>query len=282
MNHCFYHRVDMDGKCSAAIVRKYFEDKNQNISFHGVDYQDELSCDDLNVDYMENVYMVDFSLQPYQEMIKLSEKTNLVWIDHHKSAIDEYSKHPIKISVLDTNFAACELCWSYFFITQPIPAGVELLGRYDIWDHKDPNILLFQYGCRNTDTSLNNRFFWNSLLEGDQNLITGLIEDGKKIKKYIDKSNEKYCKVYSKTIMFEGYKTCIINKGLANSMLFDFVREESYDLYIAYVRTTNNKWKFSLYSETIDTSIISKKYGGGGHPGASGFQLNELPKEFYK
>jgi len=32
-----------------------------------------------------------------------------------------------------------------------------------------------------------------------------------------------------------------------------------------------------MYSKTVDVSKIALKYGGGGHVGASGFQVKELP-----
>ena len=38
-----------------------------------------------------------------------------------------------------------------------------------------------------------------------------------------------------------------------------------------------DKWTVSLYSTSVDVSEIAKKYGGGGHKGASGFHCKELP-----
>ena len=42
-----------------------------------------------------------------------------------------------------------------------------------------------------------------------------------------------------------------------------------------------NKWSVSLYSidPNIDCGSIAKKHGGGGHPGAAGFQCDSLPFE---
>lgn len=49
---------------------------------------------------------------------------------------------------------------------------------------------------------------------------------------------------------------------------------------------TGKKWVFSIYSThpEIDCSVLAKKYGGGGHKGAAGFQCigMELPLEFLK
>ena len=37
------------------------------------------------------------------------------------------------------------------------------------------------------------------------------------------------------------------------------------------------QFTISLYSEVVDVSEIAKKYGGGGHKGASGFHCKQLP-----
>jgi nanoRNase/pAp phosphatase (c-di-AMP/oligoRNAs hydrolase) len=37
------------------------------------------------------------------------------------------------------------------------------------------------------------------------------------------------------------------------------------------------QYTVSLYSKTVDVSEIAKKYGGGGHKGAAGFQCKKLP-----
>lgn len=38
----------------------------------------------------------------------------------------------------------------------------------------------------------------------------------------------------------------------------------------------NGTWTYSMYSKIVDVSNIAKKYGGGGHRGAAGFNLDKL------
>jgi oligoribonuclease NrnB/cAMP/cGMP phosphodiesterase (DHH superfamily) len=40
----------------------------------------------------ETVFMVDFSIQPFDIMLKLNNACKLIWIDHHNSAIEESMK----------------------------------------------------------------------------------------------------------------------------------------------------------------------------------------------
>ena len=115
---CIYHSIDLDGWMSAAIVKHWFENKinrrycsvcehtlpdnwtgstsccggittlNDNtIDFIGYNYGDEIP----NLSEYDKVIMCDISF-PKEEMIKLFENTDFIWIDHHISAINE-SKH---------------------------------------------------------------------------------------------------------------------------------------------------------------------------------------------
>ena len=74
---CFYHSADLDGHCSGAIVKH----KYPECELIGINYGDEFPWDDLDID--DPIYMVDFSLQPFDQMIKLGKHFNLIWIDHH-------------------------------------------------------------------------------------------------------------------------------------------------------------------------------------------------------
>ena len=110
---CFYHNADLDGKCSAAIVRKTYP----NCRLYGINYGDRFPWSEIPEN--DNVFMVDYSLQPFDEMVRLSQKFNLTWIDHHKSAISDsqsskYSKFNAN-TVLDSNKAACQLTWEYLY-----------------------------------------------------------------------------------------------------------------------------------------------------------------------
>ena len=49
-----------------------------------------------------------------------------------------------------------------------------------------------------------------------------------------------------------------------------------YPVCIAYIHD-GEKFTVSLYSESVDVSVIAKAHGGGGHKGAAGFICAELP-----
>jgi oligoribonuclease NrnB/cAMP/cGMP phosphodiesterase (DHH superfamily) len=79
---CFYHESDLDGQCSAAIVRYALPDCQPVPITHG----DSFPFDAIQT--RETIYMVDFCL-PMDLMVRLSQMSDFIWIDHHKSAIEE-------------------------------------------------------------------------------------------------------------------------------------------------------------------------------------------------
>lgn len=130
MIHCFYHSADLDGHCSGAILKYRFPDA----VMHPINYGDPFPWEEIHPD--DEVYMVDFALQPFNLMIKLGKHCELIWIDHHKSSIDEVFACPAIIRAkhtLNPGKAACELTWEYLFPDKPVPLAVKLLGLYDSW-----------------------------------------------------------------------------------------------------------------------------------------------------
>ena len=82
--------------------------------------------------------------------------------------------------------------------------------------------------------------------------------------------------IFSFWTKFEGYKVIACNIGMVSSQLFDSIKED-YDIMMPFVYD-GKKWTVSLYTKKdIDVSVIAKKYGGGGHKQASGFQCSILP-----
>ncbi len=158
---CIHHSVDLDGWTSAAIVKHWFKKtypnassiSNIDVDEHAVRPPDEIdtgeSLDFLGYNYgdpipdlseYDEVIMCDISF-PIDEMIKIKDK--LIWIDHHKSAINDYENYKKTDKTkeyqevkLATDFAACELTWMHFFPDEEMPELVRLLGRYDCFGHR--------------------------------------------------------------------------------------------------------------------------------------------------
>lgn len=281
--HIFYHSADLDGMCSGAIV-KYWADKTGREShLHGINYGDEFPWNEVRPD--DDVIMVDFSLQPFSDMVRLNKSCHsLLWIDHHKSAIIEWEEYnrPIQQAILKTGYAACELTWEHFFAllgNGECPLPVFWLGRYDIWKHKDhPGALEFQYGMRLYDTWPENQDFWKALFT-EPNKANIIRDQGALLLAYETEQNKKFASAYSFECELDGLRCIAVNKGFTNSLVFQSVYDPSiHDAMLSFAYR-GGKWAVSLYSdkENVDCSVICKARGGGGHKGAAGFQCDVLP-----
>jgi len=272
---CFYHSADLDGHCSGAIVKHKFPE----CEMIGIDYGDKFPWDSIKLH--EAVYMVDFSLQPFDQMIELNERCDLIWIDHHKSAIEECkNSESIFFGVQNSDLAACELTWKYFSGDKP-PTAVFLLGRYDVWDHSDPNVLPFQYGLRMEENTFPGSPVWDDLfLDEGRKKFFEILHRGRVALEYQKQQNKKIIKSRGFEIELDGLRVIACNAPLTNSQLFDFVWDpEKYDAMLTFSMRPDRQYTISMYTDKpeVDVSEICKARGGGGHKGAAGFQCNELP-----
>lgn len=277
---CFYHNADMDGICSGAIFHHKYED---DIELIGIDYGDDFPWDTIQKD--EKVYMVDVSLDA-ADMKRLKDLADFVWIDHHKSAIDEMKSEGLTFTgIQKVGQAGCELAWWFLYPNKDIPHAVRLLGRYDVWDWQDKEgCLEFQYGARSLLTTPTNHY-WSFLLDNTlagYQLIDQLIENGRAILGYIEQYNKKYCNKTAFETQIAGHKAIAVNCDLTNSQMFDSVWDEGkYDIMLTFVRRPKH-WKCSMYTtkDDIDCSVVARSFGGGGHQKAAGFICDSLPFQF--
>lgn len=287
---CFYHSADLDGHCSGAIVKDF----HQECEMIGINYGQEFPWESIQPG--EKVYVVDFSLQPFEEMTRLDLLCDLIWIDHHKSVIEEANRRKFETGGIRViGIGACELVWNYLRPQAREPDAVRMLSEYDVWDHSDPRTLPFQYGFRLfEDTRPDNQELWQEFLKSDAK-VPEVVKIGKTIMEYEKSQNKKFCRAYTfetelalppagNSNVGQVYRAVCCNRGFTNSKLFDSVWDpEKYDLMITFCRLKlpQKLWTVSLYSTRpdIDCGQIARIFDGGGHKGAAGFQCEQLPFE---
>jgi oligoribonuclease NrnB/cAMP/cGMP phosphodiesterase (DHH superfamily) len=272
---CFYHKADLDGRCSGAIVKHFFP----NCTLVGVDYNNPL--DRTLIRDSRRVWVVDFSFTR-KEMVFLSNNYDLIWIDHHASALRKMDGVPrngtqIVGDTPEHSVSACEQTWAYIAgPADPYPKAVQLLGRYDVWDHRDEEVLPFQYGMRLTDTDPHVEL-WKDLFESNRD-VDGIIGRGRTVLEYERQTNIVYMRGMHYEAEFEGHPVIVANKPYSNSTVFDgFYNPGKHDFMILFgVKPGEIKYTLYCVKPEIDVSKIAEKYGGGGHPGAAGFYSKTL------
>jgi oligoribonuclease NrnB/cAMP/cGMP phosphodiesterase (DHH superfamily) len=236
-----------------------------------------------------NVFMLDVSLPRNDMETMLATARTFTWIDHHDTAIREMEGLDIK-GIRRNGDAACELAWEYWDRSGAMPDAVYLLGRWDVWDHgADPRVESFQYGMRHRSTDPGDedtfRTVWRPLLacmETEDAEVDGIVVDGQLLLEYETKYCEKVAHACAFETLFEGHVAVAINRPVANSKTFDSVFDpQIHELMILYFRNKWRKWTVSLYTgpdHGPHCGELAKRFGGGGHAGAAGFQCDELPK----
>lgn len=278
---CLYHSADLDGKCSAAIYLK----ANPGIKLYGIDYGEEPPWDEIAG---SDLVVLDWSFQPWPQFAKAVEQANsLLWIDHHKSAIDEWfanasSEQCAKTkTVLDEASAACLLVWKYCFPGKWVPYGVELLHLYDIWDHSDPDVLYYQLGLRNRDNDPTNAVVWSRVLRDCKydGWTLNVLGEGRILLRYDRATKAAIATKCWFPLEFAGHVWQACNYAVQGSDLLDSVRDKSKYQGVLTFGWRRDKWVVSLYSDdpSVDCGAIAKSCGGGGHRGAAGFACKQLP-----
>lgn len=273
---CFYHSVDLDGECSAAIVKSHIQD----ILLYPFNYGDEFPWYLINKN--TKVYMVDVSLS-IEDMNKLNDLSNeFIYIDHHISILKDLGLFKFK-GLQNSNIAACILTWNYFNALngiKNIPECISLLGKFDIWDLSE-EVLNFQAGMKTYNTNPNNSDFWDYIFTHPE-FVNKIIEEGKIIQRYLKNHNKKLVNSFTFVFKFRTHSVLAINSVTGGSLVFQ--EDPNYkDVDILMTFGWAKNWKVSMYTtKDIDVSIYCKEFGGGGHKSASGFHCKELPKEIFE
>lgn len=286
-----YHKADFDGLFCREIAKKFIPDA----TLIGWDYGDPEPV--VPIDH--SLFILDLSVPG------LMAHPGLIWIDHHKSAIEKYPPNIVGYRI--DGVAACRLAWQWFFIQSqwdpremhpplclpskddfvdrlvPEPFAVRLAGEYDIWDKRDDRADLFQHGLRSQELTPE---VWEKLLnsdatEGYASEVQKLLYQGKGIAFAKTRENESIIGKNGFTVHWEGLTFLACNASQYNSHLFTAGIKPEHEALLGFCLRANGKWTVSLYGvphrPDLDLSVIAVKHGGGGHRQACGFTTDQLP-----
>ena len=266
---CLYHN-DLDGQAAAFVVRKAEGGDAVCISMaYGKPFPLE------RVEPGERVVIVDFSIDPLEMLALLAVTENVVWIDHHKTAIDKYANFPRELNgIRRDGTAGCVLAWEYCFPADPLPRAIMLVGDRDVWAWQfGQETANFCAGLMMLDTSPES-VVWPTLLK-DTHQFQRVTDSGATINGYRAQFYAEMVKSIGFEADLDGHRCFCLNAARVDSKSFgDAIKEYN---FVSSFYFDGKQYTISLYSEKIDVSEIAKAHGGGGHKGASGFQCATLP-----
>ncbi len=296
---CFYHRVDFDGKCSAAITSRALSPLSETpVELVGVNHGEDFDKTVFSRPELKDsdVYVVDFSF-PLEQMRRLRRSCRrLVWIDHHISAMRKLTSMNDLDGLRDSSnlVSGCELCWRYFAekdqLPKPVPRAVEYLSKYDVgrWE-EDEEVLNFQMGMRSYETSLSTAtglLLWRTLLGGDSDpLIDRLCSEGTHIVRYVRRFEPEVVKHSSFLVPLLGGVWRATNMNRSSWITKAEIEAGVLGELRFHWDPKSKKWNigFSSVRDDVDCSLYAAELGrrvgaeGGGHKGAAGVSVPELP-----
>jgi oligoribonuclease NrnB/cAMP/cGMP phosphodiesterase (DHH superfamily) len=282
-----FHHNDADGRCSAAIVKFWFDhpsdehprvhDGTGRIEFVEMDYKNRVPVEKIGRDDL--VVIVDFSFRP-GDMAAVQAATDIgvVWCDHHKTAEAYGYDVPGIRDFTEKGMAGCECTWKFFFPGEKRPNWIRVLGDYDAWRMQEKDLCLpFHEGLKLEDQSPAGLWnVWERLFEDTlDSMANKIVEQGWSAIKYRDNYCAELRTAFGYATEIDGHKAYALNTQRFGSQGFGEKFAE-YPVCIAFV-FDGQKFTVSLYSETVDVSVIAKRYGGGGHKGAAGFTCYSIP-----
>jgi len=282
-----YHN-DMDGKCAAHVVLWLDNDAVPGTCLIPMQYGMDMPFEHIGKD--EKVYILDFSIEPEDMVFLLKITENVVWIDHHKSAIAKYEDFEWKDGsgashdeswiggVRDTHDSGCYLTYRWFGRgkAQLVPEYIILISDRDTWQWKFGDMTKFFFaGIESCDTSPESDH-WQMMREDPDSFIA----DGKVIQRYKDIQQREYILENGFWVEFHGYNCYAVN-GRYSSQPFEACVPEA-DIWLTFRYLKDGYWMVSLYSTKVDVSDIAVQYEhngkkGGGHKGAAGFECDYPP-----
>lgn len=271
------HHTDLDGAMSAAVVG--MKHRNDEITYRLYNYGWPLEPKDL--DGYDLVYAVDVSFN--QSSPWVYELKNLIWIDHHKTAIEYEDQNPWMHQIpglRKIGKGACEFTWEYLFPGIPCLELIQYLSAYDVWDKTRFDWMTveeIEYGAK--------QIFGVSPIALIDFIDKGgtpevLRETGYNVLSYLEKSGKGKLGNNGFYIHnFFGYHVMALNTLDFSSMSFmSYYDPKYFDIMMPFAiipdeaNPGNAYVRCSFYTENpnIDVSLIAKQFSGGGHKGAAG------------
>ena len=282
------HHNDTDGWCAAAIAKMFLEAQGKEIKFIEMDYDRHNPY--ILSEYLvtsKEIYILDysFSTEFMDELCHGLGYENIIWIDHHKTAIEKLKNFSTLKGIRDVTKSACLLTWEFFSPTpKQVPYPVRLIADRDIWkyDFGDDSRGFFEWGLFQDLTPQSP--LWSKLLSYSIDQTEPLINEGLNFRKirlhHCKKQIEKLG--YEIDIEIEGkvYKALKMNStawesisDIGNMILTDF----GYEVALMYYETGEARI-YQLRSKTVDVSAYARLHGGGGHKNSAGFmEMFEKP-----
>jgi uncharacterized protein len=271
--YTLYHNNCPDGFGSALAAYLKFGDRSEYI---GVKHQQDPPA----MEAGSEVYILDFSYPRSVMEDLLEQHTQVITLDHHKTA--QEALLGLRGALFDMNRSGAMISWEYFHPDREIPDLFRYIQDRDLWNWQLEHTKEITAGLQLLPQEFD---IWLDLLTPAG--LARLQQDGTIISRYQTKEIAGMLKhVYLDSLPPYQASTgeWITGKPIPiiNCSNYDIVSELCHQMldeypdypYVASWLRGQSSISYSLRSQPdFDCSAIAKLYGGGGHKNSAGFKL---------
>ncbi len=286
---------DLDGYSSAMVVADWLLELGVSRKLISISHNDYDHAPTL-YNYYDAIFVTDYGItNPMFAMsmkeILAQDNIALFWIDHHQSSIDlckdaKWSALTKTDGIRDSAYCAAYLAWQYLHPNESIPGFIRLVDDFDCWKSKFPKSKILANAfdfCPQFKRDEMSKEFRSLITYEGRGYLSTLLSQGELYAKALPDILSGYIRQKGfiasfKDGEFKDLEFPVINSpGLGSDSLGKYL-----DKYkIGCVFFWNGKsFTVSFYSKgptKINARTICEKFGGGGHPDASGFTASSVP-----
>jgi oligoribonuclease NrnB/cAMP/cGMP phosphodiesterase (DHH superfamily) len=215
----------------------------------------------------KTVAILDFSFNNETTKAMIESAADLIVIDHHKSAMVEL--HDISNTQFDMTKSGAILSWEFFHPGKEAPKFIQYIQDRDLWKWELPYSKEFSAAFDMVPFEFEEfeKFEDDSVFDDAVKRGSYILAYSKTVvKKVCDKASSR--KMDGKSVMVVNSSHWISEIGAKLSPDCDFAMIWYYDHIDRFVKVS-----LRSFHDAIDVCEIAKRYGGGGHRKAAGFQL---------
>ncbi len=266
MKTVIYHGNCNDGFCAAWVAWRKFGGDAEYLAY-GYNSPPPKCVD-------HDVFVLDFSF-PRADLLDLKTRAkSLLVLDHHKTA--EADLEGLDFCQFDMVRSGAGMTWDYFFGGER-PWIIEAVQDRDLWLWKYPSSKELNASITTWPRAFD---YWDAQFgDGrgpDGHGMKRAIDEGRAINRYIEQYVDEMCE-RARMVEFEGYTVPCVNVPYKGISEICGKLAESAAFSLGWAQEKSGRFVYSLRSRgDFDVSAIAKKYGGGGHKNAAGFNSDKL------
>lgn len=225
-----------------------------------------------------SVYVVDFSY-PRDVMVKMREEAAFLRVlDHHKTAQEDCKG--LDFCTFDMEKSGCRLTWDYFFPGEYVPDWIRRIEDRDLWRFHYQDTKRVHAYVASLPMVMH---LWDDLSTMS---LAKMVIAGEHILRYIDNYIGKVC-LERRLVRIDNATVVTLNVPRENASeighhLLLICPQSTFSM--TYHQTASNRWRYELRARKhgdFDVSAVAKKYEGGGHKLAAGFETAVLLEELH-